>query len=124
MLEGCPYTTSGGASYLIRSKSWHRPRISSAGKSKSQQHPTFTTPQIFACSTVYLPAYANTRYHVATMRLTTDLINNSLSFINCLQERELDLRGALKRTDTTLDLSQKAEKGMNFSMGSASYLYY
>ena len=30
----------------------------------------------------------------------------------------------LIRTDTTLDLSQKAEKGMNFSMGSASYLYY
>jgi hypothetical protein len=28
------------------------------------------------------------------MRLTTDLINNSLSFINCLTERELDLRGA------------------------------
>ncbi|KAF1965364.1 small nuclear ribonucleo protein U2, A [Bimuria novae-zelandiae CBS 107.79] len=27
------------------------------------------------------------------MRLTTDLINNSLSFINCLTERELDLRG-------------------------------
>ncbi|KAL5114806.1 Serine/threonine-protein kinase [Pleosporales sp. CAS-2024a] len=27
------------------------------------------------------------------MRLTTDVINNSLSFINCLTERELDLRG-------------------------------
>ncbi|KAF2645585.1 U2-associated snRNP A [Massarina eburnea CBS 473.64] len=27
------------------------------------------------------------------MRLTTDLINNSLSFINCITERELDLRG-------------------------------
>ncbi|KAF9694655.1 hypothetical protein EKO04_007587 [Ascochyta lentis] len=27
------------------------------------------------------------------MRLTTELINNSLSFINCLTERELDLRG-------------------------------
>ncbi|KAG9198961.1 hypothetical protein G6514_009238 [Epicoccum nigrum] len=27
------------------------------------------------------------------MRLTTDLINSSLSFINCLTERELDLRG-------------------------------
>lgn len=37
------------------------------------------------------------------MRLTTDLINNSLSFINCLTERELDLRGALERTDTTLE---------------------
>lgn len=32
--------------------------------------------------------------HAAKMRLTTDLINNSLSFINCLTERELDLRGA------------------------------
>ena len=28
------------------------------------------------------------------MRLTTDLINDSLSFLNCLNERELDLRGA------------------------------
>ncbi|KAF2121117.1 U2 small nuclear ribonucleoprotein A [Lophiotrema nucula] len=27
------------------------------------------------------------------MRLTTDLINNSLSYINCVTERELDLRG-------------------------------
>lgn len=27
------------------------------------------------------------------MRLTTDVISNSLSFINCLTERELDLRG-------------------------------
>ncbi|KAF2794462.1 L domain-like protein [Melanomma pulvis-pyrius CBS 109.77] len=27
------------------------------------------------------------------MRLTTDLINSSLSFINCITERELDLRG-------------------------------
>lgn len=27
------------------------------------------------------------------MRLTTDLISNSLSFINCVTERELDLRG-------------------------------
>jgi U2 small nuclear ribonucleoprotein A' len=36
------------------------------------------------------------------MRLTTELINNSLSFINCLTERELDLRGAWKRADATL----------------------
>jgi hypothetical protein len=42
------------------------------------------------------------RATTANMRLTTDLINNSLSFINCLTERELDLRGALERTDTTL----------------------
>lgn len=27
------------------------------------------------------------------MRLTADLINNSLSYINPLKERELDLRG-------------------------------
>lgn len=40
--------------------------------------------------------------YIAGMRLTTDLINGSLSFINCLTERELDLRGALKRTDATL----------------------
>jgi U2 small nuclear ribonucleoprotein A' len=37
------------------------------------------------------------------MRLTTDLINNSLSYINSLTERELDLRGALKRADATLE---------------------
>jgi len=38
------------------------------------------------------------------MRLTVDLINNSLSYLNPLKERELDLRGAykLKRADTTL----------------------
>ena len=37
------------------------------------------------------------------MRLTADLINNSLSYLNALKERELDLRGAfMKRTDTTL----------------------
>jgi len=30
----------------------------------------------------------------------------------------------LIRTDTTLDLSQKAEKGMIRTNGSASYLYY
>lgn len=38
------------------------------------------------------------------MRLTPDLINTSLSYLNPLKERELDLRGAfqLKRTDTTL----------------------
>ena len=46
--------------------------------------------------------YTYTQY-TAKMRLTTDLINNSLSFINCLTERELDLRGALKGTDTTLE---------------------
>lgn len=32
------------------------------------------------------------------MRLTTDLINGSLSFINCLTERELDLRGAFGKS--------------------------
>ena len=38
------------------------------------------------------------------MRLTADLIQNSLSYINPLTERELDLRGAysLKGADTTL----------------------
>ena len=38
------------------------------------------------------------------MRLTVDLINNSLSYLNPLKERELDLRGAyrLKGADTTL----------------------
>ena len=39
------------------------------------------------------------------MRLTTDLIQSSLSYLNPLKERELDLRGVsptrLKRTDTT-----------------------
>ena len=38
------------------------------------------------------------------MRLTVELINNALSYLNPLKERELDLRGAckLKRADTTL----------------------
>lgn len=38
----------------------------------------------------------------ATMRLTAELIQSSLSYLNPLKERELDLRGAysLKRTDT------------------------
>lgn len=35
------------------------------------------------------------------MRLTADLIHNSLSYINPLKERELDLRGMLRsRYDT------------------------
>lgn len=40
----------------------------------------------------------------AKMRLTAELIQNSLSYLNPLKERELDLRGAykLKRADTTL----------------------
>ena len=40
----------------------------------------------------------------AAMRLTAELIQNSLSYLNPLKERELDLRGAfdLKRADTTL----------------------
>jgi hypothetical protein len=44
------------------------------------------------------------------MRLTAELINNSLSYLNPLKERELDLRGtthlpddALKRADTALE---------------------
>ena len=39
------------------------------------------------------------------MRLTPELIQNALSYLNPLKERELDLRGAeppLKRADTTL----------------------
>jgi hypothetical protein len=37
------------------------------------------------------------------MRLTADLINSSLSYLNPNKERELDLRGAfLERADTTL----------------------
>ena len=39
------------------------------------------------------------------MRLTAELIQTSLSYLNPLKERELDLRGAfekLKRADTTL----------------------
>ncbi|RMZ72549.1 U2 small nuclear ribonucleo A [Pyrenophora seminiperda CCB06] len=43
----------------------------------------------------YLGPCHKVHVHKATakMRLTTDLINNSLSFINCLTERELELRG-------------------------------
>jgi len=31
------------------------------------------------------------------MRLTADLISNSLSYLNPLKERELDLRGAFRK---------------------------
>jgi hypothetical protein len=31
------------------------------------------------------------------MRLTAELINNSLSYLNPLKERELDLRGAFEK---------------------------
>jgi len=41
------------------------------------------------------------------MRLTADLINNSLSYLNPLKERELDLRGTSQRADTTLDSMQE-----------------
>jgi hypothetical protein len=65
---------------------------------KSHQLQIDTSAQ-FDTSTTYLLLKFTT---AANMRLTTDVINNSLSFINCLTERELDLRGALKRTDATL----------------------
>jgi hypothetical protein len=43
------------------------------------------------------------RWFISEMRLTADLINSSLSYLNPNKERELDLRGAfLKRADTTL----------------------
>lgn len=36
------------------------------------------------------------------MRLTSELIHDSLSYLNPLKERELDLRGAfMKRADAT-----------------------
>jgi len=42
------------------------------------------------------------------MRLTAELINNSLSYLNPLKERELDLRGAFSVKDRyyTFDLEQ------------------
>lgn len=40
------------------------------------------------------------------MRLTAELIRDSLSYLNPLKERELDLRGAfLKRADAALAMS-------------------
>ena len=43
------------------------------------------------------------------MRLSIDLVQNSLSYLNPLKERELDLRGIVapitRRTDTTLGLA-------------------
>jgi hypothetical protein len=36
------------------------------------------------------------------MRLTADLIHNSLSYLNPLKERELDLRGAYPEKNTIL----------------------
>ena len=66
---------------------------------KSHQLQIVDTSAQFDTSTTYLLLKFTT---AANMRLTTDVINNSLSFINCLTERELDLRGALKRTGATL----------------------
>lgn len=43
------------------------------------------------------------------MRLTAELVHNSLSYLNPLKERELDLRGTTipcqERTDTILELA-------------------
>ncbi len=65
---------------------------------------SFTTASLNTCATQNTPIALLSNIHIipsrekrvriANMRLTTDLINNSLSFINCLAERELDLRGA------------------------------
>lgn len=40
------------------------------------------------------------------MRLTAELIQNSLSYLNPLKERELDLRGAYELKRTVLHLSE------------------
>lgn len=43
--------------------------------------------------TLFADLFQVTQYRAATMRLTAELINNSLSYLNPLKERELDLRG-------------------------------
>jgi hypothetical protein len=71
-----------------------RPRISTTN---SVTHPALNSP----LSPLLPPKSPNTPRNTpkaANMRLTTDLINNSLSFINCVTERELDLRGAYEKS--------------------------
>jgi hypothetical protein len=71
-----------------------RPRISTTN---SLTHPALNSPlgRLLHPKSSNIPR--NTA-KVANMRLTTDLINNSLSFINCVTERELDLRGAYEKS--------------------------
>jgi hypothetical protein len=56
------------------------------------------------------------------MRLTTELIKDSLSYLNPLKERELDLRGAfLKRTDATPPYLARAELISGLDRGARAY---
>ena len=43
------------------------------------------------------------------MRLTADLINSSLSYLNPLKERELDLRGALEKANDIVVFGEGSE---------------
>ena len=63
------------------------------------------TPGLACLFFFYTDIESPSRRPAGTMRLTAELIQTSLSYLNPLKERELDLRGAsdkLKRADTTL----------------------
>src|SRR5437762_5604674 len=67
--------------------------------------PDTLQPETFHKSEGQISAFHTSPYQLPAgkMRLTADLINSSLSYLNPNKERELDLRGAfLKRADTTL----------------------
>ena len=52
------------------------------------------------------------------MRLTADLIQNSLSYLNPLNDRELDLRGALlKRADTVPWMQSGVDINLQYTTG-------
>ena len=64
------------------------------------------------------------RIESAKMRLTAELIQNSLSYLNPLKERELDLRGALKQAEksryytcvgmSSIDINQRGPQDIKF----------
>lgn len=73
-----------------------------APSTKRRPHPYAPPVSPFTCFGPCLPLshlYVQFRTHSArqtvTMRLTAELIQTSLSYLNPLKERELDLRGAL-----------------------------
>ena len=68
---------------------------------RKQSHPK-PANLILSSSRFLFTSSVRRPFKFTTMRLTTELINSSLSFINCITEREVDLRGTSKRADTTL----------------------
>src|SRR4051812_5081374 len=85
--------------FLRRGEAWRCPKFVNFGNSFSFGQTEFHIFQRHRFAFAIRPE----RQFTGEMRLTADLINSSLSYLNPNKERELDLRGAfLKRADTTL----------------------